>query len=422
MTNGILDLFCAFASLLVMGIFVANRRRLRTWIEKLIILTMSSVFVMLLTDGVSTLLRDQYSALQGILTTLSIVASFVVVGLYVGYVLELVKPKAAIRKAVDVIAFGGSGVASALYLFNSARPFFYDVHEHVYFNNTFYYATQAVFLLLILAIITLLLVNGKNNISMTERIYLTAAGMFPLISVIFEALVPGLRLRHAFIFLATLIVFIRSPFSVDRYTKRRVDEAEKLKVSNTLERIKPHYIYNVLTSIYYLCDTDVEVAKEAIEVFSDYLRDALNVMEENTLIPFSREMRTVRNYLDLERMRFGDKVRVRYRVGADSFMLPPFTVQPLVENSVKHGLANASGGGEIIIASYESEDCYAVSVSDTYEGFDQERSKGEGSAVKYIRDILKLTVDGTLMIRSEPGKGTVSLITIPKKSEKTQKK
>ena len=118
-------------------------------------------------------------------------------------------------------------------------------------------------------------------------------------------------------------------------------------------------------------------------------------------------------------MRFGDHIRVRYQIETDEFLLPPFAVQPLVENSVKHGVEQSENGGEIVIATYDRPDRYVVVVQDSFEGFDQDQAEsGEGSGTKYVREILSMTVGGALQIKSRPGTGTVSMITVPKKNEK----
>ena len=98
-------------------------------------------------------------------------------------------------------------------------------------------------------------------------------------------------------------------------------------------------------------------------------------------------------------------------------MLPPFAVQPLVENSVKHGAEQSEEGGEILIATYDRPDSYVVVVQDSFEGFDPDSEEtGEGSGTKYVREILSMTVKGTLQIKSRPGSGTVSMIKVPKKN------
>jgi LytS/YehU family sensor histidine kinase len=168
-----------------------------------------------------------------------------------------------------------------------------------------------------------------------------------------------------------------------------------------------------LSSIYYLCESDPAAAQRATGRFSDYLRLALENMEGKSLIPFERELATVQNYLSLETMRFGDRIRVHYDIASRKFLLPPFTLQPLVENSVKHGAGQTDKCADIFIQTREDALGYTVTVRDTCGGFDTSAVE-QGSGTKYISEILSLTVNGTLNVESEQGVGTVSTVFIPK--------
>ena len=193
-----------------------------------------------------------------------------------------------------------------------------------------------------------------------------------------------------------------------------LSKLEKYRITSTLERIKPHYIYNVLTSISYLCEYDPPTAQKALGVFSDYLRSVLSKMDDRSVVPFSEEIKTVKKYISLEKMRFGNRFLVKYVIDAKDFEIPPFTLQPLVENSVKHGLADIDEQGVIEIKTHEDAYGYYIIVSDNGKGFDTAEDESSGEGTKYIKDILSLTVNGLLTIDSVVGKGTVSTIYIPK--------
>ena len=113
-----------------------------------------------------------------------------------------------------------------------------------------------------------------------------------------------------------------------------------------LSQIRPHFLFNTLNSIYVLCEKDPEVAQKAIGEFSEYLRGNFEGLENETVIPFSREIEHVRHYLNLEKMRFGSLLHVIYDLDGSEFMIPPLTLQPLAENAVKHGIMRKKDAGK----------------------------------------------------------------------------
>ena len=414
--NGVLSMLCAVFSVLLIAALQLSPQWRRIPATKAAFHTMALVFVMLLCDGVAVLFLADRPFWFNVLETASVVASYLAEWCFGLFVVALTDLPSAAKRVV--LSFVGVSCLAwiALFIVNCIDPFLYDFGEMRYLSETGAICAQANGFAFMGLAILLLLWKG-NKMALRGRIFMSVTLLLPMTSMIWDSMIPGLTSRYELVFLTMAANYILVIFSMSETSQKQINQLERQKVFSTMERIKPHYIYNVLASIYYLCDQDVELAKQAIEIFSDYLRDALGLMEEQTLVPFSQELRIVRNYLDLEKMRFGEQVRVRYRIIDDDFLIPPFSVQPLVENSVKHGLANADGDGEIVITSFEDDDGYVVMIQDTYEGFDQnlQGDSPEGAGTKYIRDILAMTVGGVLRIDSKPGKGTVSAIVIPKK-------
>ena len=414
--NGAISFVSAvFSLLLIISLQVSSHWR-RIPAVKPMFFCMLFTFCMLLCDGIMHLFFVDNEIAFKLLVTASDFFSFLVEWCFGLFIVFQVNISTAMKRTILIVLGIICLVGEALLIVNLFFPFLYDFQTGEYPYKGVYWGIAGFYYFLFFFSVLLLLFRGKN-LSARDRIFLSVTPMLPLTSLLWDYLFPGLVSWYMLVFIAIAANYIRLMFVTMEKAQAEVRRLEMNRTRATLERIKPHYIYNVLASIYYLCDQDVGTAKEAIHIFSGYLRNVLNMMEEETLIPFSRELRTVRNYLELEQMRFGDHIRVRYQIEADEFLLPPFAVQPLVENSVKHGVEHSEEAGEIIIASFEREDEYAVVISDTFGGFDSE-SEGdtpEGHATKYIRDILDQTVGGTLQVKSRPGAGTVSMISIPKK-------
>lgn len=198
---------------------------------------------------------------------------------------------------------------------------------------------------------------------------------------------------------------------------------QESRISIMLSQIQPHFLYNVLNSIYYLCEKDPAAAQSAINHFSDYLRNNLNNLKETELITFDAELEHVHTYLELEKVRFGDELTVVYDTPVRDFLIPVLTVQPLVENAVKHGTSRKRGGGTVTVATRDCEDYYEITVTDTGKGFDPSAPPAadghEHIGITNVRSRLKIRCDGKLTIQSTPGEGTVATIQIPKRRETT---
>lgn len=197
-------------------------------------------------------------------------------------------------------------------------------------------------------------------------------------------------------------------------------ELQNSHISIMLSQIQPHFLYNTLNTIHYLCGKDAVTAQNAVSSFSDYLRNNLDSIDCNELILFDKELQHIRTYLELEKIRFGEELEIVYDIQTTSFLLPILTVQPLVENAVKHGTSKKRGGGSVTISTRECDTCFEIKVCDTGVGFDTQHYADDGKkhvGIANVRERLWMMCGGTLEIKSEVGKGTEATVLIPKKEE-----
>ena len=201
---------------------------------------------------------------------------------------------------------------------------------------------------------------------------------------------------------------------VQRYQKAILAEQH---FKTMISQLQPHFIYNTLSAISVI-DGMPKKAEQAILDFSQYLRRNLEVMTSSELVPFEKELEHVKKYVELEQIRFGEKIRVTYEINASDFRLPPLAVQMLVENAIKHGITQKDGGGTVRISSERAGNDYVVTVQDDGVGFDTEKPiTGSHFGLNNIRKRLEYTVGGTLTVVSEKGKGTTAKITVSAKKE-----
>lgn len=192
---------------------------------------------------------------------------------------------------------------------------------------------------------------------------------------------------------------------------------QESQISIMLSQIQPHFLYNTLNSIYQLCETNPMRARSMVNSFAEYLRNNLSTLEEPGLISFETELAHINTYLDIEKIRFEDTLEIEYDIKCVDFSLPVLTVQPIVENAVKHGTSKKRGGGKVIISTEEDLESYIVRVSDTGCGFDPSLPKNDGKrhvGIENVKQRLANTCLGSLTIESTVGVGTLATIKIPK--------
>ena len=188
-----------------------------------------------------------------------------------------------------------------------------------------------------------------------------------------------------------------------------------------MTQIQPHFLYNSLTVIQELCRSDPAQAEAATVQFANYLRGNMDALQTNTPIPFGQELEHTREYLALEQMRFEDKLTVRYDIQCADFALPILTLQPIVENAVRHGVrGNTDGRGEVVISTREQPDRYEITVSDNGPGFDPKAQGADQDhshvGIQNVRQRLSQMCGGTLTLESAPGEGTRVTIALPKEA------
>ena len=231
------------------------------------------------------------------------------------------------------------------------------------------------------------------------------------------------------LFVVAMVVILRIiPRGINAATKARELETEKTalhaqlaesRISTMMSQIRPHFIYNTLGSIEQLCELDPDKAGELVHNFAKYLRGNFGELDNPRPIMMSQEMEHVRHYVSIENVRFPD-ITVSFEMNTGDFRIPALTIQPIVENAIKHGLMKLPRGGRVWVMSFETDTHYCVTVEDNGVGFDTQKLLDDRKhiGIRNIRERLKAMVGGTLELESEPGAGTKVRITIPKEEQR----
>lgn len=183
-----------------------------------------------------------------------------------------------------------------------------------------------------------------------------------------------------------------------------------------MSQIRSHFIFNILNAISGMCKYDPEKADRTIVHFARFLRSNIDIMQNDDLVHFHNALRHLEDYVALEQVRYGDNIQFVTDLQEDNFMLPPLVMQPIVENSIKHGLVSKPHGGTVTLRTRKDENNIYVIIEDDGIGYDSDMQISEKSiGLQNIRFRLAHMVKGDLKIESIVNVGTKATITIPRK-------
>ncbi len=269
--------------------------------------------------------------------------------------------------------------------------------------------------------------DKKKRIELISYIVMYLAFLLNLAGVGYHAFYSGLLFKTAFVVVLLVFLFLGvKQVVLDHQASiknaKLKEELENSRITVMLSQIQPHFLYNSLTSVMDLCDKNPKQAKAAIADFADYLRGNLSSLKTENLISFGTELEHIERYLRLEKLRFQDELEVVYDIQTRDFMLPALSVQPLVENAVKHGVGQKIGGGTVTIHTTETEKEYIIRVTDDGVGFIEDEYADDGGThvgIENIKKRLDMMINARLEMESKIGIGTKACIFIPKRRDET---
>ena len=219
-----------------------------------------------------------------------------------------------------------------------------------------------------------------------------------------------------FIVISSALYYIWLHFQFVQAHENALAAEQRIQIMMT--QIQPHFLYNTLATIRSLCVRSPQTAAQTIDKFSKYLRQNLDALNQTKLIPFSQELEHVRIYTEIEMLMF-PYIHIHYDVEDDCFMLPPLTVQPLVENAIRHGVRGREAG-EIDITVRKEENGHVVVIADNGLGFDPatvDTAEGKHIGIQNVRERLEKQCGGTLILESRLGEGTRVTVFVPAVSQ-----
>ena len=332
------------------------------------------------------------------------------------YMLSYVSFKDKNRKILSVLNIALFSLFVLLDLINIFTGVFFTASDGVYLRSNLMILAQGYEFIIFIIVIFVTALNpflGKG-----EKISFAFCCILPYFAIVLQTIFKGYAIGYLSIIIAIEILFF---FLNVKKNIQLLEEQEKNKdaqIRVMMSQIQPHFVYNSLSSISTLITMDPIKAQGALDDFTEYLRHNISSLTETRLIPFDAELKHIQIYLSLEKLRFNDRIQVQYEIKTKNFNVPPLSIQPLVENAVKHGILKKVEGGFLLIKVYETFDSYVVEVRDDGVGFDLSKvnfTENEHFGINNIRTRLKNMRCGSLEIKSAPGKGTKATITFYKK-------
>lgn len=307
--------------------------------------------------------------------------------------------------------------------------FYYYLDENNNMVRHQWFALTYVLLFVCLVIEIVIVAVNRRFFNKKEHIILLSYILIPMLGVIIHIFIEGSAVNFLTITIVAILYFATIQRDLSLEIKKKDLALSHSRTAIMFSQIKPHFLFNSLSSIAQLCDEDPQKAKETIIEFSTYLRNNMDSLSNDGLYSIEKELRLVENYLKLEKAIYGDALNISFAVGVKDFFLPPLTIQPIVENAIKHGIGQREGGGSIEIATYEDKPgnsenksdrgYFCVTIKDDGVGYDPHRTETavkdgrEYIGINNVRLRLAALCGGSLEINSTINKGTIATIRIP---------
>ena len=298
---------------------------------------------------------------------------------------------------------------------NAFVPMFFSAYKGEYVRTNFMIISQG-YQFVGFALVFILAVFNKK-VDIVGKLAFSFYCILPFVAVILQNFFKGYAIAYLSIVITIEILFSYINIKKNDALIKEEQRNKEAEIKLMMSQIQPHFIYNTLASISTLIKIDPDKAEKALDAFTEYLRANLSSLSSTRLISFNDELKHIETYLSLEKVRFEDRINVNYDIETKDFLVPPLSIQPLVENAVKHGILQNIEGGTITIKTFEDELAYYVEIIDDGVGFDvndEELKNDKHVGLNNVRSRIASMTNGEIKIDSEVDKGTYIVVTFYK--------
>lgn len=332
--------------------------------------------------------------------------------------------------------------AVLLVIISQFTHFYYYIDAQNYYHRNPAYVISLLLPMTAMLLDLSILIQYRSHISRELLIAMVSYILLPFAAAIVLVFYYGISLINIAVTISLLLMFVetmieqakkvarqelqlasqerllaskeRQLASQERLLARQDRELADSRIASMMSQIRNHFIFNSLGAISGYCKIDPEKADAALNRFARYLRRNMSFLEEKGLISFENEVKQLEDYVALEQLRFGDLIEFGEDFEVTAFRLPPLTVQPLVENAIKHGLTKPGKKGSVCVLTRKEKNTVVIEVVDDGVGFEAaELEKSSSIGIRNVRYRLRHQANASLKIESKPGEGTRATIRIP---------
>ena len=289
---------------------------------------------------------------------------------------------------------------------------YYYTPDNEYFRGPLY-PVLLVPLVLLMAVNLFALFYYRAELSRRYRIAFTVYFLVPLLCMVVQMFYSDVLMTVLGSAVSALIMLWIIALEQVEKQIAQANEISKQRASIIVLQMRPHFIYNTMMSIYYLCKQNPDKAQQVTLEFTDYLRSNFTAIAGENAIPFTDELKHTQAYLSVEQAQHEDSLFVKFDTPHTMFRVPPLTLQPLVENAVKHGMDPDGNPLNISVTTRQTPSGSEIIVEDDGPGFSSTDNNDLHIALENIRQRLEMMCKGQLEIAPRDGGGTVVKVTIP---------
>ena len=294
---------------------------------------------------------------------------------------------------------------------------FTDVFYYVTDDNRFFYGS--LYKLSLVPLVLIMLLNIVGVIIRRKKLsnkYLVALLVYliPMTAAIIIHMFINVELFVVFgmALLAMIMFGLILSDNMDQYMRQQQEIAHQ-RANVMVLQMRPHFIYNTMMTIYCLCKQDADKAQQVTLDFTDYLRNNFSAIASENPVPFADELKHTQAYLAVEQAQHEDNLFTNFDTPHILFRVPPLTLQPLVENAVKHGMKLEGAPLHIYVKTRKTNSGSEIVVENDGPGFNPADDNEPHIALNNIRQRLEMMCKGTLTISPRDGGGTVVTVSIP---------
>lgn len=407
--NVCLLVFSALVTLFLLIGAITDMNRKSRFMSSFIILLIANILMQLGEAGIWFFSgKPENIDLLNISAVVSLVFSYVLIVAYAHCLTEFIRERKKVSFVPNYIILAICSIYILLSVISLFNGMFFSFDENGCFVNGQMYGLVRAFDVIAIVMEILLVQLYRRILTLRERIFLLSFGVLPMLAMTLQQFWEPAP-QYLAVTLSLIVIYVLFHGEI---TRQLADS----RISIMLSQIQPHFMHNMLTTIMYMCRNDPAEAEKTVGQFAHYLRANMDSLTLKQCIQFETELNHVKTYWSLEEKRFGDKIRAEYDIQENSFMLPALTIQPIVENAVKHGMRKGKQL-TVTIRTYSDMDNYYVEINDDGRGFDVNAFKNDGKShigIKNVQQRLKMMCGGDLMVNSVPDQGTDAVIKIPK--------